>query len=262
MANMRLSAAAPSCEPAIFSFNNSHLRIFDREGAIWFLAKDVVVGLDLANVTNALRELDDDELSLQTVKSGSQRREMRLISEPGFYKLVGRSRKPAAKRFDRWVRHEVLPTIRKTGGYQAAPAADDRRVDELIGIVGQFAGNQNFVTEDRFNQLVAVVNKMADAIVMIAGERGSKPRPKRITKPTKDRWESTIIEWADAQTEPFRLSEMFPTIAAKHGMSTDVSRRWQEKRITRILVAHGYDRRKGKPCGIGRPPYCWEKAHA
>lgn len=100
-----------------FNFQNQPLRVFERDGDPWFVAKDVVDGLELTNVTIALEGLDDDELSSGILKSGQQHREMRLISEPGFYKLVGRSRKPAAKRFDHWVRHEVLPTIRKTGSY-------------------------------------------------------------------------------------------------------------------------------------------------
>ncbi|MGI9491049.1 MAG: BRO-N domain-containing protein, partial [Geminicoccaceae bacterium] len=83
-------------DPSTFTFENTSLRVFERDGEPWFVAKDVVEGLGLSHITWALKALDEDELAVETLQSGSQTREMRLISEPGFYKLVGRSRKPAA----------------------------------------------------------------------------------------------------------------------------------------------------------------------
>ena len=265
MTEMRLSAAAPGCEPSTFAFNDTQLRIFDRKGILWFVAKDVVVGLELSNTALALRALDKDERGLQIVTTPGGPQEMVIISEPGFYKLVGRSRKPAARHFDRWVRHEVLPAIRKTGGYQAAPAVDGRRINELIAIVGQFVVNQKFVTEDRFNHLVAVVDKMADAIAKIADERETEPQivedPKRITRDQKDHWQETVLEWADARIEPFRLIDMFPDLAFEHRESKDLSRRARELRIARILRAHGYEKRGMKPKGRMNSVY-WEKVDA
>ena len=94
----------------------------DESGEPWFVAKDVCNALGLTNTTEALRGLDDDEVSNITNSEVAQNggRSPRIVSEPGFYKLVMRSRKPEAKAFQRWVTHEVLPSIRKRGGYMAS----------------------------------------------------------------------------------------------------------------------------------------------
>lgn len=103
-----------------FDFKGSALRtLTDEAGEPWFVAKDVCDILELHNVTEALRPLDDDEKSNFRISEVAQNggRAPIIISEPGLYKLIMRSRKPEAKEFQRWVTHEVLPQIRKTGGY-------------------------------------------------------------------------------------------------------------------------------------------------
>ena len=101
----------------VFSYNGNNVRTVEKNGDIWFVAKDVCDVLGLGNVTEALRNLDDDELTSEILNSGGQGREMRLMSESGVYALVLRSNKPEAKNFSRWVRKEVLPQIRKTGQF-------------------------------------------------------------------------------------------------------------------------------------------------
>lgn len=99
--------------------------IQDESGEPWFVAKDVCDALGVA--TNHLREdgrgLDEDEVLSLPNWEGKGSAPL-IVSEPGFYKLVLKSRKPEAKAFQRWVTHEVLPSIRKKGGYIAA-AADE-----------------------------------------------------------------------------------------------------------------------------------------
>lgn len=111
-----------------FDFKGASLRtLTDEAGEPWFVAKDVCDILELTNPAVALQSLDDDEktnLSNSYVWSEPGRRPL-IISEPGLYRLVMRSRKPEAKEFQRWVTHEVLPAIRKTGGYIPTTDADD-----------------------------------------------------------------------------------------------------------------------------------------
>lgn len=110
-----------------FDFKGSALRtLTDEAGEPWFVAKDVCDILELHNVTEALRPLDDDEKSNFRISEVAQNggRAPIIISEPGLYKLIMRSRKPEAKEFQRWVTHEVLPQIRKTGGYIPTTDAD------------------------------------------------------------------------------------------------------------------------------------------
>ena len=110
-----------------FDFRGASLRtLTDETGEPWFVAKDAcdILGID----TNHLREaLDDDEITnLRNSEVWNQPgRAPLIISEPGLYKLIMRSRKPEAKEFQRWVTHEVLPAIRKTGGYIPTTDADD-----------------------------------------------------------------------------------------------------------------------------------------
>lgn len=111
-----------------FDFKGALLRtLTDEAGEPWFVAKDVCDILELNNITEALRPLDDDEKTnfrnSEVAQSGG--RAPLIISEPGLYKLIMRSRKPEAKEFQRWVTHEVLPQIRKTGGYIPTDAGDD-----------------------------------------------------------------------------------------------------------------------------------------
>lgn len=111
-----------------FDFRGASLRtLTDKAGEPWFVAKDVCDILELGNTTNALRALDEDEKTNFTNCNVAQNggRAPLIISEPGLYKLVMRSRKPEAKEFQRWVTHEVLPSIRRTGGYIPTTDEDD-----------------------------------------------------------------------------------------------------------------------------------------
>ena len=103
------------------------VRVIEREGQPWFVAKDVCDCLNISNVTEALRGLDDDEKcqsEANFINPEVGGRAPLLVSEPGLYSLILRSRKPEAKAFKRWITHEVIPAIRRTGGYMAAGQND------------------------------------------------------------------------------------------------------------------------------------------
>lgn len=102
------------------------VRVIMRDGEPWFVAKDVCTCLEIANVSDACSRLDEDERGIVSTDTPSGKQEMLIVSEPGLYSLIGSSKKPEAKAFKRWVNHEVLPSIRKTGGYGI------RNVDDMI----------------------------------------------------------------------------------------------------------------------------------
>ena len=110
-----------------FDFNDAPLRILtDEAGEPWFVAKDVCSVLELNNVSQALTRLDDDEKSSITLNDGTPGSPNKsIVSESGLYALALASRKPEAHEFKRWVTHEVLPQIRRTGGYIPANDTDD-----------------------------------------------------------------------------------------------------------------------------------------
>lgn len=105
-----------------FQFGTHSVRVVMIDDSPWFVALDVCEVLELGNPYSSLTLLDADEKGLQIMETLGGPQEMVTINEPGLYSLVMRSRKPQAKAFKRWVTHEVLPSIRKTGQYSAAPA--------------------------------------------------------------------------------------------------------------------------------------------
>ena len=90
----------------------------------WFVAVDVCKVLDIQNIRQNLTALDDDEkanvyITYTSSNGVTQRRKVNVVSEAGLYRLIMSSRKPEAKKFQRWVYHEVLPSIRRYGYYIA-----------------------------------------------------------------------------------------------------------------------------------------------
>lgn len=125
-----------------FQFDHHAIRVqIDERGEPWFVAADVCAALEHSNVTQALKRLDDDEqalISSEGIHRGSD--QVNVVNESGLYNLILGSRKSEAKRFKRWVTHEVLPSIRKTGSYAmtgaiaALPAPTQDRVTALLMI--------------------------------------------------------------------------------------------------------------------------------
>ena len=102
----------------LFTYNDHQLTtITDDKGNPWWVAKEVCDVLEIQNTTQATKILDDDERSMYYI---GRQGEVNIVNEPGLYHLILKSRKPQAKEFKRWVTHEVLPTIRKTGKYEIA----------------------------------------------------------------------------------------------------------------------------------------------
>lgn len=99
-------------------FNNvefGEIRTFQLDDEPWFIASDVCKALEIANTTSALERLEDDEKSRFNL--GLSGGETNCVNEYGLYSLILGSRKREAKEFKRWITHEVIPQIRKTGGY-------------------------------------------------------------------------------------------------------------------------------------------------
>ena len=102
-----------------FAFEDHLVRtIMDDGGEPWFVAKDVcrVLGIEWKG-SATMGPLDDDEKDMVTLSTFGGDQELLVVSESGLYALVFRSRKPQAREFSRWVRKEVLPSLRRTGRY-------------------------------------------------------------------------------------------------------------------------------------------------
>ena len=106
----------------IFNFSGSDVRTLLIDEKPWFVASDVTKILGLSNTTVALSRLEDDERSKFNL---GRQGETNVVNEFGLYELILASRKPSAKKFKRWVTHEVLPAIRKHGAYMTDEKAFD-----------------------------------------------------------------------------------------------------------------------------------------
>ncbi|KXV48210.1 antirepressor [Gluconobacter albidus] len=150
-----------------FSFEGAEVRVLDQAGEPWWVLTDVCRVLEITNAGNASARLDDDEKStIQITDSGNLNADRTIINESGLWSLVLTSRKAAAKRFKKWITAEVIPSIRKTGGYtMAAPETPEQLA------VRALAGLQSVV--DKQKAQLAVAAPKAAALDRISTADGS-----------------------------------------------------------------------------------------
>ena len=157
----------------VFTFEQSDVRVVFQNGAPWWIARDVCGVLGLGNSRKATQELDDDEKGVTISDTPGGQQEMTIISEAGLYSLILRSRKPEAKRFKRWVTHDVLPAIRRTGRYgpdgAEALMKDLTNPDSLLAMLNNWKQDR-----DRRIELERKVQIDAPKVVFADAYRTSK----------------------------------------------------------------------------------------
>ncbi len=124
----------------LMTFENAafgKIRMLTIDGEPWFVAADVCRALEIGNPSMAVERLDDDEKGISTIDTLGGKQRMTIINEPGLYSLVLSSRKPEAKAFKRWITHEVIPAIRKYGGYMTKSLLE--QVLENPNLIYEFA---------------------------------------------------------------------------------------------------------------------------
>ena len=105
----------------IFIYGGEQLRTIQQPDGLWWVLRDVCQVLGLAEPHRVASRLDDDEKGRTQMTTPGGTQEVTIINEPGLYAVILRSDKPEAKAFKRWVTHEVLPSIRRTGAYGVPP---------------------------------------------------------------------------------------------------------------------------------------------
>jgi phage associated-antirepressor len=114
-------------ELKIFAYSGEKLRTIQREDGLWWVLRDVCRVLGITNHKMVAQRLDEDEVSLaDLIDALGRTQKTTIINEPGLYAVILRSDKPEAKAFKRWVTHDVLPTIRRTGTYGVSQKQLDR----------------------------------------------------------------------------------------------------------------------------------------
>ena len=145
-------------------YKNSPIRIVEKDGEPWFVAKDVCNILEIKNSRDTLNKcLDEDERGVDIIYTPGGNQEMTIVSEAGLYSLILRSRKPEAKAFKRWVTHEVLPSIRKTGAY-LSPGMSNEQVKALVATLEEEM-YRRIQAENRLAKLEAHAEKLARAAI-------------------------------------------------------------------------------------------------
>ena len=144
-------------------YKNSPVRIVEKGGEPWFVARDVCKVLEITKVDSAIRNLDADEKGAHTVSTPGGNQEMTIVSEAGLYSLILRSRKPEAKAFKRWVTHEVLPSIRKTGAY-LSPGMSNEQVKALVTTLEEEV-YRRIQAENRLAKLKAHAEELARSAI-------------------------------------------------------------------------------------------------
>lgn len=168
-----------------YGFGN--IRVIMQGGEPWFVAKDVCDCLEL-DLASGARGLDDDEKALHTMQTPGGAQEMSIISEAGLYSLILRSRKHEAKAFKRWVTHDILPSIRKTGGYSApsSPAKAEISVQSevecalMILKAAGITGNQLAIAADNYYR-----KRTGISVIEASGVELVAPKQQQLLTPTQ-----------------------------------------------------------------------------
>lgn len=168
-----------------FNFENQQVRTIEIENKPYFVGKDVATILGYKDTSDALKKHvdEDDKLTRRFADSG-QGRNMYIINESGLYSLILSSKLPNAKKFKRWVTSEVLPAIRKHGGYLTEQKLEEALLnpDTLINLATQLKQEREgrLIAEQRVNELTpkasyydkVLSNKALVTITVIAKDYG------------------------------------------------------------------------------------------
>lgn len=162
----------------IFTYRDTTLRTIEKDGEIWWVLKDVCNVLGIANPADVATRLDEDEKGIAVVDTLRGKQEMLITNEPGLYKTIFRSAKPEAKDFMRWVTHEVLPALRRTGSY-TVQTAKPMTPAQLIAAQAQVLVDME-QRMDRMQEQAQALEARVDTAM------------KAFSRPAQDHWASDI----------------------------------------------------------------------
>jgi prophage antirepressor-like protein len=145
--------------------------LVDEAGVTWWVAKDVCDILGIENASDTVGRFPEDEKGIAKTYTNGGPQKLLTINEPGVYRLIFRSNKPKAEKFKRWIFHEVLPYIRKTGRYElpqkptlTTPIQTRSEVSEhLIRVWTLMRDNDEWLTNRQIAHRAAMVNRTARA---------------------------------------------------------------------------------------------------
>lgn len=119
-------------EITVFNFRDNTIRTDTTDGSAWFCLADVCEALNLRRGYRSAARLNEKGVRKTYIPTNGGKQEVTYINEPNLYRLIFRSNKPQAQAFADWVYEEVLPSIRKTGCYNSAPALDAKAIGGIV----------------------------------------------------------------------------------------------------------------------------------
>jgi len=177
-----------------FTFDKKDIRVFGNADEPLFAAVDICKALDIENTTQSVSRLEEDERStLYTNEGSSNNSELNVVNEAGLYRLVLESRKPEAKAFKRWLLHEVLPSIRKYGGY--ATDSQFRELHEALLRKKELLQEREEIAEE-IKECTKKINRIQSAIT---------------ESPVQHKLDKAERPYEGVKVSTFQVSEVFKT---------------------------------------------------
>ena len=227
-------------------FNNDRfgqVRIIPVDGELMFVAKDVCDCLEITKHRDAISRLDSDERGSVKLDTPGGKQDIAAINEYGLYSLVLSSRKPEAKEFKRWITHDVIPAIRKTGSYsmvipQTLPEALRAYADEVEShnatkaIVAQqeqqiaeFKPVKDYVDKILSSKSCLAITQIAADYGMSAQELNKILHEAGLQRKVGDQW----ILYKQHMSKGFTKSETFTFCRSDGRLDSKITTKWTQK---------------------------------
>jgi len=232
----------------VFNYEEQDVRMVIIDGVPWWVLKDVCRVLGVGNARDVVRRLDKDEKGVVPIDTLGGRQEMNVVNESGLYAVILRSDKPNAKKFRRWITHEVLPTIRKTGGYIQDGSQSDFLIKTVSDTVTRTIAEQlpNIIAQTVRATLEVVTATtttgvmgangitMTDCATCGCGHGCSVIETNNQTRPSK-------TDKRYAKYKPVSKMELLPREVRDEVLEMLFSRQYTYMEITRKLKDDGHD---------------------
>jgi prophage antirepressor-like protein len=215
-----------------FHFGTREVRTLNIDGAPWFVGKDVAELLGYADPTTAIRSHCDGVQKLHPIVDAlGRRQEVRVIEEPDVWRLIVGSHLPEAKRIERWIFEDVLPTIRRTGGYTKHAAgisvAQDRAMARASKLLDQLVEAKSKEQRRSLHAMLLTVAPEAGFQAPPLDAFEPKPLPDPFDRVRQDFWQAvTVLESAYGADLDHHVKELIcaynvpevSKLAIQHGM--------------------------------------------
>ncbi|RCW73839.1 BRO-N domain-containing protein [Pseudorhodoferax soli] len=256
-----------------FKFDGASVRVIDIDGEPHFVGKDVAEALGYGDPTTAIRSHCKGVQKLHPLQTAGGRQDVRVLAEPDVLRLIVASNLPAAERFERWVFEEVLPSIRRTGGYTvpsrtpqlpatvSAMLAINKAISKIPGVNAGIAMSLTLDAIERHTGLPTTGLRLAlpgakvdDAKKLNATQVGEMLNPQK-----SGRAVNTALQVLELQAKDEREGWILTDAGTKHGEMVPFTRHghsgyqplWRES-VLAVLQAH-YDTSTNVVTLVGAP---------